>query len=189
MTGSAAQAIVRWQSQHAALMELLASPEPQDEVCLQAFGETIAAYTRVNELLSAERGYPTAADDFSYRLHPGSIDDDEIVFGVDVHGVPVAELLIGIARGLEGRKGWSFLPVEPLTVTPMHTLDDEEFVPVGPQSHSGVLLDWLQAMFGPQAITEVQSQAAELCLDRLARRVEIGVSDWITMASQPEQAS
>ena len=63
------------------------------------------------------------------------------------------------------------------------------FRSVGPQSHSGVLLDWLQAMFGPQAITEVQSQAADLCLDRLARRVEIGVSDWITMASRSEQAS
>jgi hypothetical protein len=189
MTGSAAQAIVRWQDQHAALMELLASPEPQDDVCLQAFGETIAAYTRVNELLSAERGYPTAADDFSYRLHPGSIDDDEVIFAVDVHGVPVAELLIWIGPGIEGRTGWRFLPVEPLTVTPMHTLDDEEFVPVGPQSHSGVLLDWLQAMIAPQAITEVQSQAAELCLDRLARRVEIGVSDWITMASRSEQAS
>jgi hypothetical protein len=189
MTGSASQAIVRWQSQHAALMELLASPEPQDEACLQAFGETIAAYTGLNELLSAERGYPTAADDFSYRLHPGSIDDDEVIFAVDLHGVPVAELLIEIGRGIDGRTGWRFLPVEPLTVTPMHSLHDDEFVPVGPQSPSGVLLDWRQAMVGPQAITEVQSQAAELCLDRLARRAEIGVSDWITMASQSEQAS
>ncbi|MGO9103425.1 MAG: hypothetical protein ACLP9Y_29790, partial [Mycobacterium sp.] len=180
---------MRWQKEHAALMELLASPEPPEELCLQAFGETIASYTRVNELLSSERGYPTAADDFSYRLHPGSIDDDEIVFAVDVHGVPVAELLVGIGRGIEGRTGWRFLPVEPLTVTPMHSLDDEEFVALGPRCHSGVLLDWLQAMVGPQAITEVQSQAAELCLDRLRRRVEIGVSDWITMASQSEPPS
>ena len=63
---------MRWQKEHAALMELLASPERPEELCLQAFGETIASYTRVNELLSSERGYPTAADDFSYRLHPGA---------------------------------------------------------------------------------------------------------------------
>ncbi len=190
MTGSAAQAIVQWQQQHAKLTELLASHEPPaEDVCLHAFGETIAAYTRVNELLSAERGYPTAVDDFSYRLHPGSIDDNEITFEVGVHGVHVAELLIEIGQGSEGRTGWSFSPVEPLVVTPMRTLDDDDFVPVGPRSEGGVLLEWLQAMFGPRTIREVQVQAAELCLDRLRERVETGVSDWITMASQAEQAS
>lgn len=71
----------------------------------------------------------------------------------------------------------------------MRTLDDDDFVPVGPRSEGGVLLEWLQAMFGPRTIREVQVQAAELCLDRLRERVETGVSDWITMASQAEQAS
>jgi hypothetical protein len=190
MTGPAAKAIVQWQQQHAKLTELLASPEPPaGDVCLQAFGETIAAYTRVNELLSAERGYPTAVEDFSYRLYPGSIDDNEITFVVGVHGVDTAELLIQIGQGSERRMGWSFSPVEPLVVTPMRTLDDDDFVPVGPRSEGGVLLEWLQAMVGPEAIREVQVQAAEICLDRLRERVETGVSDWITMASQVEQAS
>lgn len=188
-----AQAIAAWQLKHQELLECLKGRGPLWEVALEPFAEAIASYARVDELLIAERGHPTAPEDFNFELYRGE-SPDEIIFNVELHGVRLGELAVPLRRDFSGKRtGWQYLPASPLTETPLpvdQTFDElEQFVTVAAQPHSEVQLEWLQAVADPQQIRRVQDETAELCLERLGQRVKIGVSDWIKMAEdQPKDA-